>query len=219
MLNRRNNPRKRQTAESSPARRRWPAPAAMLAVAGIAAIMAVGGVLARRPQPAPPAAEQILARREWTEAELTTEMSRLFQIGAHSGRRQEMAMHLRRQMDAMPPENRRRIAATALKEAMRVNLERYRAMTPEERSRWLRRMDERTPAQIGQLAGTAEKREGAVDRGEMRGLGAELREFVASPEGKEVITEATRVIFGELTAEERAELIPLSTKLMKIATP
>ena len=108
-------------------------------------------------------------------------------------------------VDGLEPEARRRVQAAAMKDAMHRNLDQFRAMNPDERQYWLRRLDEQAPAQIQRLIGVG----GVVSR-------EHIRELLVSEEAKEVIGEATRIILGEMSARERAELTPLFTKWMRI---
>ena len=133
--------------------------------------------------------------------ELTTELSHVFQFDADRFNRHELILHMRRQMDAMPPQDQRRILAAAMKEALHGNLEQFRAMNTDERLLWLRRMNENATEHLQRLV----KEDGAFSR-------EELREFVFSAEAKEFLNEATSIIFKEMSAEERAELLPIFKK-------
>ena len=146
--------------------------------------------------PEPLTSEEILAKEEWSERELTDTLARAFAPQSNRGSRREVLDHLRRQLGHFPEEQQKRIRIRALTGAMGETLRQIRAMPDEEREKMYVAIREQ-----------AEK----WHREAMSGKGREMLEKIrTSEEGRALNAEAVRISHSELTPEERRKFAPIT---------
>ena len=83
-------------------------------------------------KPEPLTSEEILAKSEWSEKELTDTLARAFAPQSNRGSRREVLAHLRRQLRKYPEEKQREIRIRALTGAVGETLRQIRARPEDE---------------------------------------------------------------------------------------
>lgn len=193
-------PKKADGAPATSQAKKKTSPGVIVAIAAVVVAAALATAWALRAPSDALDADTVLSKEEWTAPELESALSRVFRFDVDRARRIDMTVHLQRKIQGLPADEARRVRATALKDAMNHNLREYRAMNPEQRQRLISRLDSEAAPLIREALGA----EGANRK--------ELRSLFGSEEAKEVVGEAVRVVFEDMSAEERSELMPLVQK-------
>lgn len=147
-------------------------------------------------KPEPLTSEEILAKSEWSEKELTDTLARAFAPQSNRGSRREVLAHLRRQLRKYPEEKQREIRIRALTGAVGETLRQIRAMPEDEQDKMFDAIQKQ-----------AEKWHKEAQSAEGRQMLTQIRE---SEEGRAFNNEVTRMIHSEFTPEERRKFAPIT---------
>ena len=147
-------------------------------------------------KPEPLTSEEILAKSEWSEKELTDTLARAFAPQSNLGSRREVLAHLRRQLRKYPEEKQREIRIRALTGAVGETLRQIRAMPEDEQDKMFDAIQKQ-----------AEKWHKEAQSAEGRQMLTQIRE---SEEGRAFNNEVTRMIHSEFTPEERRKFAPIT---------
>ncbi len=141
---------------------------------------------------------EIMAKKDWTRAELIDALSRTFMAQSDKRRRNEVLEHLRKQLTSYPENERGDIRIKALTNALNGSLDQLRAATPEDRARIL-----------DELNKTAENNYQKVLKMNPQQKDA-LKKQISSEEGKAVTEEMTKIMTSKLTPDERRDFAAVS---------
>ena len=147
-------------------------------------------------KPEPLTSEEILAKSEWSEKELTDTLARAFAPQSNRGSRKEVLAPLRRQLRKYPEEKQREIRIRALTGAVGETLRQIRAMPEDEQDKMFDAIQKQ-----------AEKWHKEAQSAEGRQMLTQIRE---SEEGRAFNNEVTRMIHSEFTPEERRKFAPIT---------
>ena len=159
-------------------------------------VIVVLTLLLLRLTPEPLTSEEILAKEEWSERELTDTLARAFAPQSNRGSRREVLNHLRRQLRKYPEERQNVIRIRVLTGALGETLRQLRAMPDDERDKM-----------YGEIRKQAEKWYQEAKSGQGRELLDKIR---SSEEGQALNMELARIIHSELTPEERRKFAPIT---------
>ncbi|MBS1369203.1 MAG: hypothetical protein HPZ91_04510 [Lentisphaeria bacterium] len=151
--------------------------------------------------PEPLTSEEILAKENWSEEELTDTLARAFAPQSNRGARREVLSHLRRQLRKYPEDKQKEIRIKALTGAMGETLRQIRAMPEEERDKMYAAIQK----QAEKWHREAQSRQGK----EM------LEKIRTSEEGQALNTEVSRIIHSEFTPDERRKFAPITDVWIK----
>ncbi len=154
-------------------------------------------------KPEPLTSEEILAKKQWTEPELTDSLARAFAPTTNRRSRDQVLEHLGRQLKSYPPEKQEEIRDHAVAGAVRETLRQVRAMPADQQTRMIEAM--RTRAETSLLA-IARKNNPQ----------AELNRQLNSARGKAFGKEVSRVVLTELTPDERRLFAPVTELWFRI---
>lgn len=143
--------------------------------------------------------EEILAKENWSDAELQAALSRSISPAMLSNKRQNVMEHLGKQLKKRSAADRERIRQAAVVDAVTTSLEQLRKMPVRERSSLLKNLEDKAEQNYRTLLQSSKSREKFVRQ--MQSREAEL-----------FVKEVNRVIFAEFTPEERVQFAPV-TKL------
>lgn len=170
---------------------RWPLLVLLLAVVAVVAIRA-GAV--REPL----TSKDILAKRSWSEAELTRALGRVFAPQSNRQDRAEVLQHLRGELHRYSVAEQEQIRMRAMAFSASESLRQFRTMPAPDRQVFLEALQvraERSFAQVRQLP--------AQDR-------AAIRKRLESEGGQELSREINRILHREFTDVERREFAPIT---------
>ncbi len=146
----------------------------------------------------PLTSEEILAKSDWSEKELTDTLARAFAPQSNRGSRREVLSHLRKQLQRYPESKQKEIRIRALTGAVGETLRQIRAMPEDEQDKMLDAIQK----QAERWHNEAKK-----NNGDAREMLTQMRD---SEEGKALNAEISRTIHGDFSPEERRKFAPIT---------
>ena len=141
--------------------------------------------------------DEVLAKEEWSQRELQDALARFLSPAMTAGRRPEIIRHLGLQLRKLPEAEQTRIRQAAVVEAVGAHLRQLRKMPDAERRSIVETIRDKAERQYDALENDPAAREA---------LARQMR----SPEFEAFSREVNRVVFAELTPEERVQYAPLT---------
>ena len=146
--------------------------------------------------------EDILAKKEWSKEELTRALARSMAPVMTGQKRKEIMAHLSDQLKKLPKNEREEIRRAAVVATVTVSLDQLRKMPTEERGSVLKTMERRAQRTYVTLQNDTKKRK-------------EFEKQLKSTEMEAFSKEVNRVIFSELTPDERLRFAPVTQLWIK----
>ncbi|MBR7140090.1 MAG: hypothetical protein IKD44_11155 [Lentisphaeria bacterium] len=143
--------------------------------------------------------EEIIAKKEWSRQELTTALARSMAPAMTGQQRKEVMRHLSKELRKYPKPEREAIRRDAVVATVTISLDQLRKMPAEERKSVVETMEKRAIRTYTTLQSDPKKR---------KAFEKELK----SSEMEAFTREVNRVIFSELTPDEKVKFAPV-TKL------
>ncbi|MBO5791744.1 MAG: hypothetical protein J6S54_04650 [Lentisphaeria bacterium] len=181
----------------APRRRPWKL-FVLPAAVGVPVILILAVILCTA-EPEALSPEEIIAKKEWSRQELTTALARSMAPAMTGQQRKEVMKHLSRELRKYPKSEREAIRRDAVVATVTVSLDQLRKMPEGERSSIVETMEKRARRTYNTLQSDSKKRK-------------EFEKNLQSGEMEAFSKEVNRVIFSELTPEEKVKFAPI-TKL------
>ncbi len=188
-------PKKNPSSRSNRRRAIW------LPLLCAAPVLAVLGWICLGIEPEPMTSYEILHKEKWAPKELARTMGHVFSPQSNRDRRDDVIQHLRLQLEKYGPEEQRNIRIEAMRSSVRAGLEQFRALPADRRAQMIEKMQRdadnnfqeaqrRSNRDLGMMAGTAE--------------------------GVALNDEVSRILYAELSSDERREFSGLIRKWVQI---
>ncbi len=152
-------------------------------------------------------ADEILGKRNWSEQELTDALARSLAPQSNRGKRREVLNHLRKELQNYPEGKQRELRIKAMTGAVTESLRQIRALPVEEQDK----MAEAIRSQAQKSFEDAQTQKGKDI----------LEQVKTSEEGQALTAEISRVVYTELTPDERRRFAPITeiwTKTLQLPT-
>lgn len=169
----------------------------LLPVLVIVPLMGVLAYIAFAAEPEALSPDEVLAKENWTAPELQDALARSLSPAMTAGRRPEIIQHLGRQLQKLPEAEQDRIRQAAVVEAVNSNLRQLRKMPDAERQSIVETIRDKAEQHYAELESDPEARE-------------KLSRQLQTPEFAAFSREVNRVVFAELTPQERVQYAPLT---------
>lgn len=141
--------------------------------------------------------DEILAKKEWTDAELQAALARSMSPVMTQKDKKEVMSHLAQQLQKRSPQDQERIKVGAVAASVTASLDQVRKMPVRERDKMLDNMEQRAQKSYDLIHSNPAKR---------REVEAKLK----TREMEAFTREVNRVIFAELTPAERIKFAPVT---------
>ena len=169
-------------------------------------VLAVLGFLFFRFEPEVLSPDEILAKKEWSDQELTSALANSMSLTATGQQRKEIQRHLSRQLKKRPPEVREDIRCKAIAGTVTASLKQLRKMPAGDRNKMIAAMQKKAEKNFSTLVSSSKERQKVAEQLKTR----EMQSFTAA---------VNKVIFSEFTPAERVQFAPITKiwiKTMKV---
>ena len=169
-------------------------------------VLAVLGFLFFRFEPEVLSPDEILAKKEWSDQELTSALANSMSLTATGQQRKEIQRHLSRQLKKRPLEVREDIRCKAIAGTVTTSLKQLRKMPAGDRNKMIAAMQKKAEKNFSTLVSSSKERQKVAEQLKTR----EMQSFTAA---------VNKVIFSEFTPAERVQFAPITKiwiKTMKV---
>ena len=169
-------------------------------------VLAVLAILFFNLKPEALSPDEILAKKEWNDQELTTALARSMSLTTTSHQRKKIQRHLSRQLKKRPPEVREEIRCRAIAGTVTTSLKQLRQMPEKDRNKMISAMQKKAEKNFAALVSSSKERKKLADQMQTR----EMQSFTNA---------VNKVIFSEFTPAERVQFAPITKiwiKTMKV---
>ena len=150
--------------------------------------------------------DEILAKKEWNDQELTTALARSMSLTTTGQQRKEIQRHLSRQLKKRPPGVREEIRCRAIAGTVTTSLKQLRRMPAEDRSKMIAALQKKAEKNFTTLVSSSKERQ-------------KLAEQLKTKEMQSFTNAVNKAIFSEFTPAERVQFAPITKiwiKTMKV---
>ena len=141
--------------------------------------------------------DEIMAKQKWSDEELKNALARSMSPAVAGQRKKEIVRHLSAQLKKRSPEDQEKIRIGAVVASVTASLDQVRKMPENERSKMLNTISARAEKNYAVIHKNAQKRK-------------EFEQQLKSKEMEAFTNEVNRVIFSELTPNERVQFAPVT---------
>ena len=141
--------------------------------------------------------DEIMAKQKWSDEELKNALARSMSPAVAGQRKKEIVRHLSAQLKKRSPEDQEKIRIGAVVASVTASLDQVRKMPETERSKMLNTISARAEKNYAVIHKNAQKRK-------------EFEQQLKSKEMEAFTNEVNRVIFSELTPNERVQFAPVT---------
>ena len=150
--------------------------------------------------------DEILAKKEWNDQELTTALARSMSLTTTGQQRKQIQRHLSSQLKKRSPEVREEIRGRAIAGTVTTSLKQLRQMPAEDRNKMIAAMPKKAEKNFNTLVSSSKERQ-------------KLAEQLKTKEMQSFTNAVNKAIFSEFTPAERVQFAPITKiwiKTMKV---
>ena len=159
-----------------------------------------------RMEPEPLSPEEILAKKQWNDQELTQALARSMSLTMTSHHKKKVQRHLGSQLKKRSPEVQEQIRCQAVAETVTTSLKQLRQMPEDDRKKMIDSMHKKAEKNFALLVSSAKERQKVAEQMKTK----EMQSFTNA---------VNKVVFSEFTPAERVQFAPITKiwiKTMKI---
>ena len=146
--------------------------------------------------------DEILAKKEWNDQELTTALARSMSLTTTGQQRKQIQRHLSSQLKKRSPEVREEIRCRAIAGTVTTSLKQLRQMPAEDRNKMIAAMQKKAEKNFNTLVSSSKERQ-------------KLAEQLKTKEMQSFTNAVNKAIFSEFTPAERVQFAPITKIWMK----
>ena len=150
--------------------------------------------------------EEILAKKEWNDQELTTALAHSMSLTTTGQQRKKIQRHLSSQLKKRPPKIREEIRCRAIAGTVTTSLKQLRQMPEKDRGQMIAAMQKKAEKNFSALVSSSKERR-------------KLAEQLKTKEMQSFTNAVNKAIFSEFTPAERIQFAPITKiwiKTMKV---
>jgi hypothetical protein len=159
-----------------------------------------------RMDPEPLSPDEILAKKQWNDQELTQALARSMSLTMTGQHKRKIQRHLSKELKKRPQDVRERIRCQAVAETVTTSLKQLRQMPTEDRDKMIQSMQKKAEKNYATLVSSSAERK-------------KLAEQMKTQEMKAFTDAVNKVVFSEFTPTERVQFAPITKiwiKTMKV---
>ena len=159
-----------------------------------------------RMEPEPLSPDEILAKKQWNDQELTQALARSMSLTMTGQNKKQIQRHLSKELKKRPLDVRERIRCQAVAETVTTSLKQLRQMPAEDRNKMIQSMQKKAEKNYATLVSSSAERK-------------KLAEQMKTQEMKAFTDAVNKVVFSEFTPTERVQFAPITKiwiKTMKV---
>ena len=159
-----------------------------------------------RMEPEPLSPDEILAKKQWNDQELTQALARSMSLTMTGQNKKQIQRHLSKELKKRPLDVRERIRCQAVAETVTTSLKQLRQMPAEDRNKMIQSMQKKAEKNYATLVSSSAER---------KKLAAQMK----TQEMKAFTDAVNKVVFSEFTPTERVQFAPITKiwiKTMKV---